>query len=39
MTNVSLPDNWEDKLCDEYGLGITKENWIKGYDQNEKENF
>jgi hypothetical protein len=34
--SVSLPDNWEDKLYDEYGFGITKENWLKGYDNDGK---
>lgn len=32
----SLPDNWEDKLYEEYGFGITKENWLKGYDNDGK---
>jgi hypothetical protein len=36
LVSVSLPDNWEDKLYDEYGFGITKENWLKGYDSDGK---
>ena len=36
LVSVSLPDNWEDKLHDEYGFGITKENWLKGYNQDGK---